>query len=135
MQAAFHCEVQAVKHSLEVCDQSDEALMTLLRAQDSEALDTLFSRYSRLVYSIALRILHDSGEAEEVVQDSFLYVYRKAPAFEPSKGSAKVWIVQVAYSRARDRRAHLSRRGFYIRGDSGSLDLEDIAGLTGRHRR
>lgn len=125
MQAAFHCELQAVKHSLEVCDQSDETLMALLRAQDSEALDALFCRYSRLVYAIALRILHDSGEAEEVVQESFLYVYRRASAFEPSKGSAKVWIVQVAYSRAKDRKAHLSRRGFYIHGDGGSLDLED----------
>jgi len=99
--------------------------MILLRAQGSDALDRLFSRYSKLVYAIAFRILHDSGEAEEVVQESFLYLYRKAPAFNSSKGSAKVWIVQVAYSRARDRKAHLSRRGFYLRGESDSLALAD----------
>jgi len=69
---------------------SDEMLISLLRSQDADALDVLFSRHSRLVYSIALRILRDSGEAEEVVQDCFLYVYRKALSFEPSRGSVKV---------------------------------------------
>jgi RNA polymerase sigma-70 factor (ECF subfamily) len=76
------------------------------------------------VYSIALRILHDTGEAEEVVQECFLYLYRKAELFEPSRGSAKVWIIQLAYSRARDRRAHLARRGFYLRTDIDSDGIE-----------
>lgn len=103
---------------------SDEMLISLLRSQDADALDVLFSRHSRLVYSIALRILRDSGEAEEVVQDCFLYVYRKALSFEPSRGSVKVWIIQMAYSRARDRKAHLTRRGFYLRTDIESDILE-----------
>jgi RNA polymerase sigma-70 factor (ECF subfamily) len=109
---------------VEASDLSDEMLMDLVRDQDSEALGILFSRHARLVYSIALRILHDSGEAEEVVQECFLYVFRKASAFEPSRGNAKVWIVQVAYSRARDRKTHLVRRGFYLRPhiQSGGLD-------------
>jgi RNA polymerase sigma-70 factor, ECF subfamily len=109
---------------------SDEDLMALIRDEDSDALDMLFSRHSRLVFSIALRILRDIGEAEEVVQECFLYVYRKAVIFEPSRGSAKVWIVQVAYSRARDRKAHLSRRGFYIHTDIESLRPDDL--LTGQ---
>jgi len=103
---------------------SDEMLISLLRSQDADALDVLFSRHSRLVYSIALWILRDSGEAEEVVQDCFLYVYRKALSFEPSRGSVKVWIIQMAYSRARDRKAHLTRRGFYLRTDIESDILE-----------
>ena len=103
---------------------SDEMLISLLRSQDADALDVLFSRHSRLVYSIALRILRDSGEAEEVVQDCFLYVYRKALSFEPLRGSVKVWIIQMAYSRARDRKAHLTRRGFYLRTDIESDILE-----------
>ncbi len=106
-------------------DLNDEALMSLVRAQDSDALGILFGRHSRLVYSIALGILPAAGEAEEVVQECFLYVYRKAFAYEPSRGSVKVWIVQVAYSRARDRKAHLSRRGFYLHADLDSPELED----------
>lgn len=125
MQGALQSNFSGVSATAEASDVSDERLIVRLRAQDPQALELLFSRHSRLVYSIALRILHDAGEAEEVVQECFLYVYRKAMAFEPSRGSAKVWIVQVAYSRARDRKSHLSRRGFYVRKDIESLELED----------
>jgi RNA polymerase sigma-70 factor (ECF subfamily) len=112
-----------------VRDTSDEELMTLLRAGDSKALEMLFARHSKLVHSIALRVLRDAGEADEVVQECFLYLYRKPLVFEPSRGSAKVWIVQIAYSRARDRKAQLSRRGYYIHKDVESPELEDT--LTG----
>jgi RNA polymerase sigma-70 factor, ECF subfamily len=107
----------AVKQRAEVADLSDEMLMDLVRVDDSGAVDVLFNRYSRLVYSIALRILRDAGEAEDVVLESFLYLFRKATMFEPARGSAKVWIVQIAYSRARDRKAHLIRRRFYRHTD------------------
>jgi RNA polymerase sigma-70 factor (ECF subfamily) len=121
LQSAFH----APSPVGELSALSDETLMALLRAQDAKALEILFGRHAKMVYSIALRILHDVGEAEEVVQECFLYVYRKALTFEPLRGSAKVWIVQVAYSRARDRKAHLTRRGFYHRADIQSAELED----------
>jgi RNA polymerase sigma-70 factor (ECF subfamily) len=98
--------------------------MGMVCAENADALNELFSRHSRLVYGIALRILRDAGEAEEVVQECFLYVYRKALSFEASRGSAKVWIIQVAYSRARDRKSHLLRRGFYLRTDIESGGLE-----------
>lgn len=125
MQATLQATLGSASHTVEDNELSDEALMALVREEDPKALDVLFGRHSKMVYSIALRILHDVGEAEEVVQECFLYVYRKAVAFEPSKGSAKVWIVQVAYSRARDRKAHLSRRGFYFRGDIDARGVED----------
>lgn len=107
-------------------EMSDEELLSLLRGGDPRALETLFFRHSSLVQSIAQRILGDIGEAEEVVQECFLYVYRKVLAFEPSRGSVKVWIVQVAYSRARDRRAHLLRRGYYAHKNIDSPELQDI---------
>jgi RNA polymerase sigma-70 factor (ECF subfamily) len=56
------------------------------------------------------------------VQESFFYVYQKALLFDPAKGSAKGWVVQIAFSRARDRKAHLSRRGFYSGTNIDSLD-------------
>jgi RNA polymerase sigma-70 factor, ECF subfamily len=107
---------------VEVRSPGDEELMCGLQAKDSKALELLFSRYSRLVFGIALRILNDHSEAEEVVQEAFFYIYQKALIFDPLKGSAKGWIVQVAFSRARDRKAHLSRRGFYSGTDLDSLD-------------
>ena len=107
---------------VEVRSPSDEELMCGLQAKDSKALELLFSRYSRLVFGIALRILNDHSEAEEVVQEAFFYIYQRALIFDPLKGSAKGWVVQVAFSRARDRKAHLSRRGFYSGTDIDSLD-------------
>lgn len=108
---------------------SDEALMAGLVAKDAEALDLLFGRYSRLVFAIALRILNDRNEAEDVVQEVFFSLYQKAVLFDSGKGTAKGWIVQVAFSRARDRRAHLSRRGFYSGTDVESLQ-DTLIGQT-----
>src|SRR6267378_6044004 len=101
----------------EVRSPSDEELMAGLQVKDSKALELLFGRYSKLVFGIGLRILNDHSEAEEVVQEAFFYIYQKALLFDPSKGSAKGWVVQIAFSRARDRKAHLSRRGYYAGTD------------------
>ena len=101
---------------------SDEELLASVQAKDSKGLELLFNRYSRLIFGIAVRILNDRSEAEEVVQEAFFYIYQKALLFDPSKGSAKGWVVQIAFSRARDRRAHLLRRGFYSGTDIDSLD-------------
>jgi len=95
--------------------------MAGLQVKDAEALDLLFGRYSRLVFAIALRIVNDRSEAEDVVQEVFFSLYQKAVLYDSAKGTAKGWVVQIAFSRARDRRAHLSRRGFYSGTDVESL--------------
>ena len=125
MQFRLHNASDSVSPSVEAPDLSDEQLMARLRDGDPDALDSLFNRYSRLTYSIALRILRDAGEAEEVVQDCFFYLFRKSWTYEPSRGSVRAWIIQVAYSRALDRKAHLVRRGFYKRAE---MELDDIDG-------
>ncbi len=125
-----------VAERVEVRGQSDEEALARLQARDSSALNLLFDRYARLVLSIAVRILRDYGEAEEIVQEVFFYVYRKSALFAPSKGSAKAWIVQIAFHRALDRKAHLARRGFYLGTDIdplhdtllGPMDVEQEIG-------
>jgi RNA polymerase sigma-70 factor (ECF subfamily) len=106
---------------VELRPPTDEELMAGLKAKDSKALDLLFDRYSRLVFAIALRTVNDRSEAEDIVQEVFFSLYQKAMLFDSNKGTAKGWVVQVAFSRARDRRAHLSRRGFYSGTDLDSL--------------
>jgi len=106
----------------EVRSPSDEDLMAWIQAKDSTGLDLLYSRYSRLVFGIAFRIVNGRSEAEDVVQETFFSLYQKSVLFDPAKGSAKSWVVQIAFSRARDRRAHLLRRGFYSGTDIESLD-------------
>jgi RNA polymerase sigma-70 factor, ECF subfamily len=107
---------------VEIRSPSDEELMACMQAKDAKGLDLLFGRYSRLVFGIALRIVHDHSEAEDVVQEVFFNLYQKAILYDPAKGTAKGWVVQVAFSRARDRKAHLLRRGFYSGTDIDSLD-------------
>src|ERR1700732_483483 len=114
---------------VEVRLPSDEELMAGLQTKDAKALDLIFSRYSRLVFAIALRIVNDRSEAEDVVQEVFFSLYQKEILYDSAKGTAKGWIVQVAFSRARDRRAHLSRRGFYSGTDVESLQ-DTLIGQT-----
>jgi DNA-directed RNA polymerase specialized sigma24 family protein len=99
-----------------------EEWMARLQNKDSSALGIIFDHYSRLALGIALRILNDYGEAEEVVQETFFYMYQKANLFDASKGTLKAWIGQIAFHRALDRKAHLARRGFYLGTDIASLD-------------
>lgn len=91
----------------------DAALMAALNAKNPLCLGLLFQRYSGSVLTLALRVLRDQSEAEEVVQEVFLYIYERAHLFDASKGSARNWIMCIAESRALDRKLYLTRRGFY----------------------
>jgi RNA polymerase sigma-70 factor, ECF subfamily len=92
---------------------SDEALLSLIPAGDGEALGCLFRRYARLVRGLALRILRDRAEAEDLLQELFLFIHRKSTVFDSSKSSGRSWIVQMTYQRAIDRRRYLCSRHFY----------------------
>jgi RNA polymerase sigma-70 factor, ECF subfamily len=92
---------------------SDAELVAGLKIADGDALDALFRRYARLVYRVALDILRDAGEAEDVTQEVFLEVYRKAHQYDARRGSVRVWLLQYAYHRALRRKAALRRRAAY----------------------
>jgi RNA polymerase sigma-70 factor (ECF subfamily) len=92
---------------------SDEELIVCVVAGRHDAVTVLFDRYHRLVFSVALRIVRDPGEAEEVVQTVFLDVFRAAANFDPKRGMLKVWILQYAYHRALHRKRHLIANHFY----------------------
>lgn len=102
-------------------DPSDEALITRICSGDSEALACLFRRYVQLVRSVAIRILRDKSEAEDLVQDLFIYLQRKCAVFDSSKSSARSWIVQMTYHRAISRRRYLTSRRFYSHVDADGM--------------
>jgi len=104
---------------------NDEEVIVRILANDSSALSFLFDRYSRLVLAIAVRILHDHGEAEDVVQETFIHVYMKARLFDRTRGSVKTWIVQIALHRSLDRKSYLGRRGFYYNSGTETKSLGD----------
>ncbi|MBV8865318.1 MAG: sigma-70 family RNA polymerase sigma factor [Acidobacteriaceae bacterium] len=106
-----------------LCSTPCGAVWDLGCPEGSNGVDFLFNRYSRLVLGIAYRILGDSNEAEDVVQEVFLYLHQKPQLFDPSRGSVKAWIIQIALSRALDRKVYLARRGFYGAANVDSLHL------------
>ena len=92
---------------------TDEALIAGICSGRREALGQLFCSYAGLVRSIGRRILQDDTEAEDLVQDLFLYIQGKCMVFDSSKSSARSWIIQMAYHRAFERRRYLATRQFY----------------------
>jgi RNA polymerase sigma-70 factor (ECF subfamily) len=125
--------------------RTDEALMAMLGERRQEAIGCLFRRYASTVYAVGKRILRDAGEAEDLVQEVFLYLLRKSNIYDPSKSSARSWIVQVAYTQALLRRRELKSHGLYSPGipnkqieshQDGSHDGADydhsVEGLFGR---
>jgi RNA polymerase sigma-70 factor, ECF subfamily len=105
----------------ELKNLSDDELMAHLQNGCNDALAILFDRYYRLVISIALRIVRDPGEAEEVLQIVFMEIFKAVAQFDPARGTTKMWILQYAYHRAISRKQHLNARKFY-----NQTDLEEI---------
>jgi RNA polymerase sigma-70 factor (ECF subfamily) len=99
--------------SEDLCKLSDEELMQRVAVGCQDAITALFDRYQYLVFDVALRIVRDPGEAEEVVQTVFLDIYRAVANFDPRKGIPRVWILQYAYHRALHRKRHLVSNHFY----------------------
>ena len=81
----------------------DMRVVARVRAGDQQALSELYDRYSKLVYSVALRILQDTGAAEDLLQDVFLQLWRKPDAFDSSRGSLAAWLAVIARHRSIDR--------------------------------
>jgi RNA polymerase sigma-70 factor (ECF subfamily) len=92
---------------------TDEELVKYVMSGRHDALTVVFDRYQRLVFDVAVRIVRDPSEAEEVVQTVFLDVFRAMANFDPRKGILKVWLLQYAYHRALHRKRHLVSNHFY----------------------
>lgn len=99
---------------------SDEALMNLLKQGQDDALAILFERYCRLVFSVAVKILRDSAEAEDVLQTVFMEIFQQKVQFDPAKGSTKVWFLQFAYHRSLNRLRYLKVRGLQRNAEIGN---------------
>jgi len=109
-------------------DIPDETLMIRICHGSREALAILFRRYARLVRTVAMRILRDDSEADDLLQDVFVFVHCNCSVFDSSKAAVRSWIVQMTYHRAIDRRRYLNSRHFYTR-----LDLADVSDLLQSH--
>lgn len=103
---------------------NDAALMDRLVQRDSSALEALYDRYGRQVYSLVLRILQQAANAEEVLQDVFLQLWKNAHRYESSRGPLGPWLFTMARHRALDT---LRLKGEKQRHLEGELDFRDMA--------
>ncbi len=95
---------------------SDLSLVARIRAGDESAMAQLYDRYSSIVYAVALRVLGDTGAAEDVLQDVFLQLWRRPSQFDSTRGQMAAWLSVIARNRAIDR----------LRQRTPDTDLEDV---------
>jgi RNA polymerase sigma-70 factor (ECF subfamily) len=117
-------------------ERSDEDLLLQISRGGREALSILFQRHARRIFNVARRILRDDAEAEDLLQDFFIFLFQKAGTFDRKKSSAISWIIQMAYHRTIDRRRYLAFRQHYNsqeldddrqHANGGQISVNDVA--------
>lgn len=104
----------------------DEAVIRQIAGGDHAALGALYDLHGRVVYTLALRIVGDAAEAEEVVQDVFLQVWRGAAQYDKGRATVTGWLLMMARSRAIDRvRAREARPRGAVTGELAMANLAD----------
>ena len=86
--------------------ETEQELMRQLTVGDEDAMRALYTRFGSPVYTMGLRLLGSSQEAEELTQDVFLAAWRKASRFDPSRGRLSTWLMAIAHNLAVDRLRH-----------------------------
>ena len=88
----------------------DQICLDRLRTGDGAALEELYDRHAGLLYSVILRIVRDSAEAEDVLQEAWVQAWRRAATYDRARGTVAAWLLTIARSRAIDRSRSLRSR-------------------------
>ncbi len=118
----------AVQARLQPDSTWDKRAIQRISTGDEDAMLLLYDRYSGLVFSLALNVLHDNHAAEDVTQETFLHIWRNARTFNPDRGSLAGWLAVMTRHRAID----------VLRGRSRSRECalgHEMAGEENSHRQ
>src|SRR5258705_4544774 len=86
---------------LPMSDQDrDRSCVERMRAGDTRAIEAIYDRHNGLLYSVTLRIVRNGADAEEVLQESWLQIWRGAGTYNEARGTVGAWLVTVARSGA-----------------------------------
>ena len=83
--------------------RTDADLVLGVQRHDTRALEELYDRHRVLAYSLALRMLGDARDAEDVVQEAFINVWRASQTYRPERSSARSWLLSIVHHRAIDK--------------------------------
>lgn len=89
---------------------SDQELISFIVQQKKEALEAIYDRFSGAIFSLASHMLRDPGAAEEVTQDAFLKVWRRASSYRSDRGKVAAWLFSIAHHRVIDEVRRRKRR-------------------------
>jgi RNA polymerase sigma-70 factor (ECF subfamily) len=101
---------QHERHALDHADLADPELVDLLATGDARALEVLYDRYSRAVFSFALRMLGDRATAEELVQEVYVRAWQQARRFSEGRGTFITWLLSITHNMAIDEIRRRNRR-------------------------
>jgi RNA polymerase sigma-70 factor (ECF subfamily) len=108
----------------------DRQLIEAICSSDRAALEALYTRYSGPVYSLAMRMLRDAGAAEEVAQDTFFNIWRRANSYKAPRGSVTSWLFSIAHNRTID---ELRKRKRHYNRIRHGVDLSNKASESREH--
>ena len=126
----------------QTAEESQAQLLLRIAAQDAQALAEFYDLTAKPLFSLAVRILGDVSEAEEVIQDVFVQIWKNAPSFDPLLGPAFYWALSITQNRSIDRLRTRQRRARLIENlendaaanvpasqvaDQGALEADDSA--------
>ncbi len=102
-------------------------LIEQVAKQDREAFSQLYDRSSSLVFSLAMRMLKVRSDAEDLLQEVFVQVWRQASNYSADRGSPEAWIINIARSRAIDKIRSIRRmeKSFVLTGDPARAESSD----------
>lgn len=106
---------------------ADQQALNRMAGGDADALAELYDRHGRVVYSLALRILRDQGDAEDVVQEVFSQAWKQAERYDAGRGPVVAWLLTMARTRAIDRVRGRSARPSVAADEGAVLHLPDDA--------
>lgn len=94
-----------------------------LKRRDPKALECVYDRYGKLVYSVILRVVHDAAIAEDLTQETFLRVWNRIQAFDVERGKFGPWLLTVARNRAID----------HLRSSAGRMNQSSLELISSEH--
>jgi RNA polymerase sigma-70 factor (ECF subfamily) len=124
--------IQPLVDTAGLASATDEALMKAITNRRQTALRELYNRYGKTVKAVVVRVVHEEAEADDVLQEIFLQIWKEAENYSPKAGRPLGWVVTLARRRAIDR---LRRRQAYCRAkERFELDIERQPNSWARNR-